>query len=363
MKNILFISTALGNGGAERVMLYLMNHLIVKGYEVSLLLIRNQGNDYLSDLSKEVKVYRLGLDNKRIRFCICPILKAICHIKPNICFIGHVELNILIAPFIRFMPSCINFIARETSVLSVRYRKQKWKKILYYLFYRNYKLIIAQSKDMRNDLIDNWHVSPFKCIKINNPIDIQYVIEKSQKEISVPFFSSKTFNLIAIGKLDYQKGYDILFTRLSELKNKDFRLIILGKGLLRDALQRQIDQLNLSENIRLEGFSPYSAAYITKADGLILSSRFEGFPNVLLEANALGKPVFANNCLGGINEIVINGINGYATNFLSSQNFTETYLKFRNTKFDKTIIQQTIEDRYSQKRIMPLYEKAINALL
>lgn len=364
MKKILFISPTLGNGGAERVMTYLLNYFAsIEQFEVFLLLVRNKGNDYLPSLINKVKVVRLGMDDRRIRFCIFPLLKSIREINPNICFVGHVQLNILIAPFIKFLPHKIKFVSRETSVLSVRYGRQSCKRFFYWLFYRNYDKVIAQSDDMREDLIAKWFVSTDKCVKINNPIDIGYVVMNSQKEVPVSFWSRDTFNLLAIGRLDHQKGYDILLSRLAEQEEMNFRLVILGKGSLHEHLQQQIQHLGLSKKVLLGGYSYIPFAYLKQADALILSSRFEGFPNVLLEANALGKPVLANNCMGGINEIIIPGVNGYVTDFLSSKNFTSAFQKLRAEKFDEGTIIKKTKERYSIDYIMPQYENIITSLL
>lgn len=363
MKKILFVTTCIGGGGAERVLLYLLNYFSkIDEYNVILLLIRNEGNDYLNDLAGKVEVHNLGLDNYRIRYCIFKLLKKIYTIKPDICFINHVELNILIAPFIKLLPRNIKFVARETSVLSVRYLKQKWKKCIYYFFYCNYDLVIAQSDDMLNDLILHWFVKPQKCIKINNPIDIDLIKQKAKDTVIDSFFQEKTYNLLAIGKLTFQKGYDVLLQRLSESVDLNFKLLILGKGELKNSLQNLIEKLDLSEKVVLGGYSQYSSAHINNADGIILASRYEGFPNVLLEANALGKPVLVNCCLGGINEIVVSGINGYVVDFMSDKDFRCTFEKFINSKFNKTIICQMTKDRYSIDIILPQYESALNSL-
>ena len=98
-------------------------------------------------------------------------------------------------------------------------------------------------------------------------------------------------------------------------------------------------------------------------DGIILSSRHEGFPNVLLEANALGKPIFTNKCPGGINEIIIEGINGISCNFSSSEDFKFYLYKFINTKFDGNKIIKLTQERYSKSVILPKYRIVFNNIL
>lgn len=360
MKRILFVSPTLGNGGAERVMLYLMNYLAEQPQvEILLLLLKNEKNSYIDNLSPKVKVKCLSLRTKRIRQHCFKILWNIRKIHPDICFIGNSGLNIMLAPFINLFASDVQFIVRETFVLSARYKGSRLMPLVYKCFYNNYDKIIAQSTDMYEDLIAKWGINPSKCIKINNPIDITGIIKKAEQCSNLTWPVETKYKFIAIGRLAYQKGYDMLLQRLSENKNEDFSLLIFGTGALQTEIQEQIKTLGMADKVKLMGFSSQTAGYLKLCDGLILSSRFEGFPNVLLESNALGKPVLANNCPGGINEIVLNGENGYITDMTDPVAFRESFIRFIQTVFDSNKIRQLTEGRYSSNIILEQYQKAL----
>lgn len=365
MKRILFVSPTLGNGGAERIMLYLMNYFSVRSdkYEVSLLLIKNEGSDYLTDLSDKIKVYRLRLDNRRIRNCIPTVIKSIIIIRPTICFIGLFDLNIALAFFLPVMKMFkIHFIVRETNIISRKYHKNKLLRLGYRLFYNLYDRIIAQSKDMQEDLIENWSINPKRVRLINNPIPIESVQERSLNSCPIQMDSNQ-YNFVIIGKFSPQKGYDILLKRLSELpRENQYHLYVLGSGKLQLQIEEWIVEYGLKDYVTLLGFHSNPYPYIKAADSLVLSSRYEGFPNVLLEANALGKPVFVNYCKGGINEIVVNGVNGTIADFTSPEEFKKAYDRHLNTNFDEKIIKQMTSERYSCKNILPVYESVINSV-
>ena len=103
MKKILFVSTTLGNGGAERIISYLLNEFAKdQNKQIILLLLKKEGNTYLSYVSANVKVINLNIKN-RIRYSIYSIIKQIISIRPNICYVGLDKLNIMLAFFIPFM--------------------------------------------------------------------------------------------------------------------------------------------------------------------------------------------------------------------------------------------------------------------
>lgn len=365
MKRILFVSPTLGNGGAERVMLYLMNYFSAKSdqYDITLLLIKAKANDYLSEVSNRVNVVSLSMDDSRVRNCILHVARTIIRIHPDICFIGYAELNLALSVFLPIMKMFkIRFVVRETNILSMKFRRTRLIKWVYKYFYNCYDRVIVQSEDMCNDLLDNWGIMKNKVRLINNPVPIESIQERSLNSCPIQMDSNQ-YNFVIIGKFSPQKGYDILLKRLSEQIGKlSFHLYILGTGKLKKNISGWIDSLGLQNHVSLVGFQPNPYPFIKAADALILSSRYEGFPNVLLEANALGKPVFVNNCPGGINEIVKDGINGITANFHDAQDFSTKLQKFVMTVFDSEKICSLTHSRYSFERILPLYQQVIENL-
>ncbi|EAV45826.1 putative glycosyltransferase protein [Stappia aggregata IAM 12614] len=118
--------------------------------------------------------------------------------------------------------------------------------------------------------------------------------------------------LVAVGRLDHQKGFDLLIGAMSLVREKqpDARLTIYGEGAARACLEAQRDRLGLRDVVSLPGKSTRPGEWIRNADILVLSSRFEGFPNVLAEAAVSGLPVVAFDCPYGPRELILDGENG-----------------------------------------------------
>lgn len=118
--------------------------------------------------------------------------------------------------------------------------------------------------------------------------------------------------ILAVGRLDVQKGHDLLiqaFAR-SGLPAKGLRLVILGEGPARPFLERLVDELGLSGVVHLAGVVRDPERWMARATVFVLASRYEGFPNALLEAMAMGCPVIATDCESGPREIVRDGVDG-----------------------------------------------------
>lgn len=360
MIKILFVITTLGGGGAERIVTYLANGFSRnKNCKVSLLLMKEEGNTYLSHLSKEIEIVNLNLKG-RLRFNCISIVNAIIRQKPNICFIGLDGLNILLAPFIPIMKKKgIRMIVRETNVLSRMWTPSVLNRTVYKLFYNKYDNVICQSKDMADDLINVWKIKPEKITIINNPVNVSSI----QKLSLIPIEEIKVPNLpffVSVGRLTYQKGFDKLIDNIYILNKKNkfpFCLLILGEGELKNTLKSKIDKYGLGDKVKLLGRIENPYRIMAKAKGFILSSLFEGFPNVLLEANSLGLPIFANKCPGGINEIVIEEINGITANFENEMEFETCFEKFLNVKFDPVKIKDLTYNRYDTSFVFPKFEK------
>ncbi|MEG2510455.1 MAG: glycosyltransferase, partial [Chryseobacterium sp.] len=170
--SVIFILPDLETGGAERIVTTIANHLSRDRFEPKILLLRKQGG-YLGIVKKDVEI--IDINTERIRHSLKPILKEIYRRKPDIVFSGFGEVNAYLSLFIKLFPK-VKFIARETNVVSKHVTKKEIK--FFYNFYNNYQQIIAQSNDMMDDLIDSFKINPSKIIKINNPVDFDFIDEK-----------------------------------------------------------------------------------------------------------------------------------------------------------------------------------------
>ena len=348
MKTILFILPDLCQGGAERVITILCNELDRSEFKPQLILFKKEGY-YLNHLREDVEIIELNVS--RIRYSIFKIIPLIFKLKPDIVFTGWGEISAFLSPLIPLFRKT-KFITRETNVVSEHVVKKEI--LFFYRFYNNFHQIIAQSDDMKEDLIRNFNISENKIVKINNPVDFDLINSMKNQPIDVGFNKSYK-NIVAIGNLSPRKGFDLLLNVMKHLKKEPIYLTILGDGAFKDELIYQQEKLDL-KNVTFKGKVNNPYMYLNRADLFILSSRYEGFPNVLLEAGACGTYSLANNCPGGINEIIEIGINGEIFNINEAKISAEKICNVLKQSHERDKIQQSIYLRFSKEKIIKEYE-------
>jgi glycosyltransferase involved in cell wall biosynthesis len=356
---ILFIIPHLVGGGSERMITNLCNNLNRKKFDITLLLIVAEG-EYLHLIHDDVKIIDLkinrcdGILNNTIK-CLIKIPAILKKDKPNIVMSTITHINIIMAIIKCFQPKHICFIARESNILSYITKQDAfYLRMLYHLLYRKFERIVAQSKDMKEDMVKNYSVPEDKITIINNFIDDEYIDIKLNEDetINMPY---DKINLLSVGRLEFQKGYDLLLDSFSKFPDKNrFHLTILGKGIHEKEIQTRIKVLALENYVTLLGFSANPYKYMAKADIFISSSRFEGFPNAVIESLACGLPVIANNYLGGIREILDNHELGYIINIEDAVEFNQTIDKCLGK--DRAKIRLIARNRYSKNSIIKHYE-------
>ena len=354
MKTILFILPDLNQGGAERVITTLCNELDRKKFCPKLVLFKKEGY-YLNHLKDDVEIIELNVS--RIRYSIFKIIPLIKKLKPEIVFTGWGEISAFLSPIISFFPKT-KFITRETNVVSEHVKRKEI--LFFYRFYNNFHQIIAQSDDMKNDLVDNFRISENKIVKINNPVDFDLINRLKIENITIGFDTSYK-KIVAIGNLSPRKGFDLLLNVMNELKGEKIHLTILGDGAFKHELAQQKDELSLN-NVTFKGKVSNPFVYLKNADLFVLSSRYEGFPNVLLEAGACGTYSLANNCPGGINEIVQEGINAEIFPISDSKGFAKKIKEVLQENHSEEQIIESIHSRFSKEKIIQQYESIFDKI-
>ena len=265
-----------------------------------------------------------------------------------------------ILPFFKFLLKNKKLIYRETNIPLFNVSEGFILYRMYYnLFYNigidKYDTIITQSDDMKKGLSSiARNIDKNKVVLINNPIDYEK-IQSYIKHKSVNIFGDDkdTIKLISVGRLSFQKGYDLLIKTIAKLHNKNIKLIILGTGEEENILKNIIREYSLEEQVRLLGFVENPYQYIVQADYFISSSRYEGFSNAVLESCACGVPVIANNYLGGINEIIKTNLNGEIIDIEDIEQFRKAISRKYNSKY----IKEDIRQRFSVEEIIAKYER------
>lgn len=170
--------------------------------------------------------------------------------------------------------------------------------------------VIAVSQSLAEATASYLNIDCSRVTTILNPViddtaaPIDFGSEKLHPWLKIDSIST----FVAMGRLENQKGFDILIDAFSKVKNKsNARLVIFGSGSLRDALQAKINALNLTNSIALAGYTDSPMAQMRTACAFVLSSRFEGFGLVLVEALWAGTQVISTDCDYGPTEVLENG--------------------------------------------------------
>lgn len=305
--HVMFLIPCLRGGGSERVIVNLLRRLDRRRYRASLVVVDMTDAAYAEEIPADVEV--IDLNARRVRSALPRIIRLIWKLRPSLVFstLGH--LNLALAAARTLLPNNVRYVAREATVVSELLRfhtMPRWHLWAYRWLYRRFDCVVCQSEEMREDLVGNFALPRAKTLVINNPVDIerirQLAVERVETGLS-PSDVSQT-NFVAAGSLTAVKGFDILLDALAQCRDQPFRLTILGEGPLRADLMQLAERNGLSHRVSFVGFKKNPYVYFREADAFVLSSRFEGFPNVVLESLACGTPVIASPCPGGVREIV-----------------------------------------------------------
>jgi len=356
-RKILFLIPDLEGGGAEHVFLHLMNNLDRAQFDLHLAVWREEG-PYFTLLKSDVNIINLNTSFSRSLF---KVVGAIRQLRPDVVLSNVFCMNFIVGFARPFTPHKLtHFLARESDIPSKRRltdNKMKYFDLIYPLSYSFFDSVICQSEDMLQDVHALYRVPLRKLLKIHNPVDIAQVEQRSMEAAS-PFSTSST-NLLVVGRLHPVKGLNLLLQALALTENRKLHLHILGKGEEEAALRRQTEDLDLKERVTFHGFQNNPYPYMAAADAFVMTSLYEGFPNAMVEAMALGCPAVAFKCLGGINEIIQDGQNGFFVEFGNIKELARMLDQGDFLKLDRQSIAAEISGRYSLGRIVNEYEKIL----
>ncbi|RXZ43461.1 glycosyltransferase [Crenobacter cavernae] len=305
LRHVLFLIPSLRGGGAERVIVTLVRHLDRSRFKVILAVIDMREAAYRQDIPNDIEL--IDLNCARVRYAMPKIVRLIWRRRPDVVFstLGH--LNLALAMIRPILPGGVRYIARETTIVSEglkRYSHPHWWVWAYRKFYNRFDKIICQSHYMRDDLLCHFNQSVEKAVVIHNPIDIERIHPLMMEPLETELTGKEAVNLVAVGRLSHEKGFDLLIEALALCANTKFRLTILGEGPLRSELEQMARDKGVMQQVHFAGFQKNPYPFIAQADAFVMSSRYEGFPNVVLEALACCTPVVALPAPGGVREIL-----------------------------------------------------------
>ena len=326
-KKVLFIIHTLGGGGAETVLVNLVNNLHPDKYDITVMTlidtgelrhklaphIRYKTTIPLRSKRKTTKENTSGsLLNKQN-----PIKKMA--IKIYSTFWKYFPTKILYKLFVKekydveiaFLEGiCAKFVANSSNKDSKKYawihvdlEKQTKSAGIFKNSneeretYNKFVKIVCVSKDVRRKFIKKYRIDSKKVVVKYNPIDTKEIIGKAGRS---PRRQKDEVTITSVGRLNHQKGYDRLLKIARRLLNdgEHFLLQIIGEGTSENTLRDYVTKNNLDNNVKLLGFRSNPYGYLSQSDIYVCSSRMEGFSTAVSEALILGLPVVTTDCAG-----------------------------------------------------------------
>lgn len=307
-ENFLFVIPTARIGGAERVMFNLVSYLLEQKQEVTLVTMSHgKHKNGWNELEGFDNFHWIAGNYKSEKSSLAPITAKLLSLnnkfKYDYIVSSHAHVNSYLSTLKKlglFKSSVL--ISRESSVVFERYGGLTGLayKLAYRFLYGEQDLLICQTELMKNSLIGNLGFKPVRKIEVlHNPVNINYIN-------SCISSTSKEKTIVACGRLFEIKQFDLLIDAFSMFsrKNPDYKLMILGEGRLRAELEVQAKKLKISEKVIFMGNVNNPFEWFAKSEIGIISSRIEGFPNVLLEMMASGiSQLVTTPCTDGLDKI------------------------------------------------------------
>lgn len=299
---------SLRGGGAERVMLALANGYAERGHRVDLLLVEAAG-PYLSDVGAGVRL--LDLAAGRTRQSLRPFRRYLREEQPDLVISAMPHINVIAVigralsgrgRTTRLVVSEHNDVVASAGQPSSR----SPRKLAVGIAYRRADAVVAVSEGVAQSCTEAYTLPRRQLKVVYNPIVVPALDIRA--ETTVPQHRNLSHMFVAAGRLIPQKDFATLLRAFVIVRQKcDAQLVILGEGELRDDLERQAASSGVQEFVRFPGFVTNPFAYMRSASAFVLSSAWEGFGNVLVEAMAVGTPVVSTDCPSGPREILEDG--------------------------------------------------------
>lgn len=381
MKLVFCTPQIIGSGGVERVLAQRLNYFVEKfGYDVTVITTENNSIIYENKppffyFNSKIKIIDLRINYIDVLSCSfiknkikINLLKSnhlkrlntiVNEIKPDILIsLGDVDRNITYKSNYKCKKILEHHVSKKCFTgeltknnfldkLKIKYREYREKS--YITKYDKFLVLTEEDKQA-------WGDERIKVV--NNPLPFD------SEEVS----NCKNKKIISIGRLDEQKGFDILIDVWKKVNTKhpDWILEIYGEGSLRKKLQEKIDLLNLEDSLILKGNEKNIQSKYLENSIYVMSSRYEGFGMVLIEAMSCGLPLISFDCPCGPKDIIKDGENGFLVEFGNIEEMAEK-INYLIENEDKRIKMgkksKELSYNYSEEKIMNQWKELFKNLL
>lgn len=302
---------SLGGGGAERMGVNLANYFSSIGKRVDLV-VCNLAGPWVSHLSPSVNV--VDLKKRRVITSIAALARYLrrAHPRSLLSMLDRANVAAILARWLSGVHPVIAISQRSNLSASIRNYRNFRSRVLYALvphIYSQADAIIGISEGVANNIVRSLRLTPDKVTAIYNPVLARPVTAADIDRPTHPWLDEKTMPVVVtVGRLTAAKDHPTLLRAFAKLRQlHPTRLILVGEGEARGTVQALIAELGIANDVLMPGFMQEPLPWIGKADVFALSSAWEGFGNVLVEAMACGTPVVSTDCPSGPAEILGDG--------------------------------------------------------
>jgi glycosyltransferase involved in cell wall biosynthesis len=226
----------------------------------------------------------------------------------------------------------IKIVSRSNSSPS-GWSKNYLKNIIFNFFLKKTNDIIVNSLNFQRELDKKFKV---RSKLILNPFDFKQIKKDSKEKLNLKFFKKKSLKLVNVARLTDQKDHLTLLKAIKiAVKKRDIQLVIVGRGIFKQKLENFIIRNDLQKKIILVGYQKNPFKFINLSDVFVLTSKFEGHPNVLIEAQVLKKYIISSDCPTGPKEILGNGKYGSLFKVGDYKKLSKILINFKMSKKNK----------------------------
>jgi len=348
-------------GGVEKNLFLVTNFLVKKIKKITLITISKK---FKKKFHKSVEFITLSSNiwdtyGRKFKYFLALILLIKEILKNRNLIVFSFQANVYCIVICKLFG--VKVISRSNSA-PIGWSKNWLKRYIFKIVLNLADKVMVNSKEFKKDLKREFNVD---AICIYNPLNVKEIIQKSKKKTSSIFKSKKKLKILNIGRFTEQKDQILLLKSLKYLeKDLNYEAILIGKGVLRFNLNKYLKKNDLNDKIKILNFvdNPYNL--LKQTDIFVLSSKFEGLPNVLLEALVLNKFVISSDCPTGPKEILLNGKGGLLFKTGSYKDLTKKILYYsKNKNKCNKLLKVAVKslDRFDYKKNLMKYYNLISS--
>ncbi len=357
-KKLIIFFPSIERGGVEKNFFYISNFLTNYFKNINLITASNVNKISKKIKVKKPKIISSNIKNRKFKYFLCLLILLNQIMKNKNIVVFAFQANLYASLLCKIFN--IKIIIRSNSS-PTGWSKNFIKKKIFKLLFSLPDKIIVNSLEFKKEMKYNFNVNA-KCIY--NPLDKSKVLKLAKNKFKFRFFDNRSYlRIISIGRLVDQKNHILLLRAFKKIKNLcKCKLLIIGNGIKLKTYRNYINDNNLDKIVKIIPFQKNPIKFLKKSDLFILSSKYEGLPNVLLESVALKIPIISSNCKSGPTEILSKNKGGL---LFKNNNEKDLVKKIKYFIKNKKIMSKKANyafknlDRFDKKKNLEEYLKII----